>query len=458
MKVNLAGYNIDSSLIDNILSKSATPETISAAYARISRSSDSADVLRKKALLDVHKARASNTNIAFDMGHSSISEHAVFNFDIIGVSRLLAESIQKTRLASFTEKSQRYVTVGRDYVVPKELEGTPLKKKFESLVKQQSRLYYKLFELGKENLEQNSGLKSKRDIAIKSKEDARYFLPLASTTQMGMTINARSLCRLLVRLHKSDFAEAKELFFLLEKPAKKVAPSLVKRTTSTSFGQKLQHSHIDTKPLKWGVKIVDKSSNIDDLILTTLFFEKGFTCSEAKKRIRLLAKDKKERFFEEFFKNLTTFDVMPRAFEFAFFTFEIVCSATCFAQLKRHRMFTILNSNYVPQNGFITPPLVKKLKMDREISQIIDNTKNLYSELENFKRGLGSYILTNSNMVSVLVRTNLRHLYHFSRLRADEHAQWEIQNIAKKVDELVKSQAPLSARYLGGKSKFEGLF
>ena len=129
-----------------------------------------------------------------------------------------------------------------------------------------------------------------------------------------------------------------------------------------------------------------------------------------------------------------------------------------FCSTKKAQNVTILNSNYVPQNGFITPPLVKKLKMDREISQIIDNTKNLFGELEDFKGGLGSYVLTNSNMVCVLVKTNLRHLYHFSRLRADEHAQWEIQNIAKKVDELVKSQAPLSARYLGGKSELEGLF
>ncbi|PKN95790.1 MAG: thymidylate synthase (FAD), partial [Chloroflexi bacterium HGW-Chloroflexi-5] len=94
MKILLAGYNIDSDLICELKEKSAlkqdiTPETISAAYARISRSPKSVDALRRDARTEVEKARKSNRNIVFEMGHSSVAEHAVFNIDVIGVSRLL---------------------------------------------------------------------------------------------------------------------------------------------------------------------------------------------------------------------------------------------------------------------------------------------------------------------------------------------------------------------------------
>ena len=41
MQVNLAGYNIDNSLIRKLNTETATPEVISAAYARISRSEKS---------------------------------------------------------------------------------------------------------------------------------------------------------------------------------------------------------------------------------------------------------------------------------------------------------------------------------------------------------------------------------------------------------------------------------
>lgn len=123
MKLIVAGYNIDSSLIQSLNAKNATPEVISAAYARISRSSKRVDQLRSESLLQVDKARRSNQNIIFEMGHASIAEHAVFNLDLLDVSRLLTEVIQRSRLASFTEKSQRYVTFSRDYLLPEELQN-----------------------------------------------------------------------------------------------------------------------------------------------------------------------------------------------------------------------------------------------------------------------------------------------------------------------------------------------
>ena len=100
MKAILAGFNLDKTIIDKIDTKDiATPETISAAYARISRSKKSVTELREEAKTRVKKARKSNEKIIFEMGHSSIAEHAVFNFDIICISRFLVEYIEKSRLA-----------------------------------------------------------------------------------------------------------------------------------------------------------------------------------------------------------------------------------------------------------------------------------------------------------------------------------------------------------------------
>ena len=55
-----------------------TPETLSAAYARISRNPAPIPELRDKARKEVDKARRSNQAIIFGLGHSSVAEHAVF--------------------------------------------------------------------------------------------------------------------------------------------------------------------------------------------------------------------------------------------------------------------------------------------------------------------------------------------------------------------------------------------
>lgn len=136
MKINLAGYNLDSDVIEELKALSpgrldATPETLSASYARISRDSRSIDELRKAARLEVESARKSNKTIIFKMGHHSVAEHAVFNFDIIGVSRLAMEYLERFRLCSFTEKSQRYITLGGEYTVPEEMRNSSFAKEFQ---------------------------------------------------------------------------------------------------------------------------------------------------------------------------------------------------------------------------------------------------------------------------------------------------------------------------------------
>ena len=151
MKILLAGYNLDFDLIREMKDKSGlkqdlTPETISAAYARISRSPKPVNELREISREEVDKARQSNRNIVFEMGHSSVAEHAVFNIDVIGVSRLLVEEIEKFRLCSFTEKSQRYVLFNKDFVIPEEIKQGDLTELFTDTVQMQNEYYHTLYE------------------------------------------------------------------------------------------------------------------------------------------------------------------------------------------------------------------------------------------------------------------------------------------------------------------------
>jgi thymidylate synthase ThyX len=135
MNITLAGFNIDTTVSAQLQPRDqVTPEILSAAYARISRSKKNVTELRAEARDEVAQARKSNETIIFEMGHSSVAEHAVFNFDIVGISRYLVETIQRSRLASFTEKSQRYVTLQGDFVMPQEIAGTPLEAEFNQLI------------------------------------------------------------------------------------------------------------------------------------------------------------------------------------------------------------------------------------------------------------------------------------------------------------------------------------
>lgn len=111
-----------------------------------------------------------------DSGHHSVIEHACFTFSIEGVSRSLTHQLVRHRLASFSQQSQRYVSLKEpSYVVPETIRGDPeLEREFEELMDRSWKTYRKLAE----------------KVPI---EDARYALPNACTTNIVVTMNAREL-------------------------------------------------------------------------------------------------------------------------------------------------------------------------------------------------------------------------------------------------------------------------
>jgi flavin-dependent thymidylate synthase len=460
MKVKLAGFNVDKSLIDSIPEiQKATPEVLSAAYARISRSSKNVTELRKEALEEIDKARKSNQKIIYEMGHSSVAEHAVFNFDITGISRYLAEFVQQSRLVSFTEKSQRYVTLEGDYIVPKEIENHSCKAGYISLIEKMNSLYSEMYEIALE-LPEVKSIEHKREREGRAKEDARYFLPLATETQMGMTINARNLEKMLKRLDCLNFQEAHDLRTLIWKEVKDTAPSLIQYIKSEDYDLKkiFQESRIQPTEIS-KTRLIDYDRDIDIKILAYLLFQdRGGSIRDWVDVFEELDHAFQQRFYDKIYEGMKSYHAVPRAFEQANFTFETVMSATCFAQFKRHRIASIIRSPYQLESGYIIPPLLKNVLSEDRITSIESKIAQIYPILEEINPNITPYILMNAQKLQVVFQMNLREIYHFVRLRSDTHAQWEIRNLSNKMVELIKDKCPLASSRLMGKDQFDKQF
>ena len=252
MNIILAGHNVDMEAIRAMREAQPeagdlTPETIAAAYARISRNPMAVNELRAAARKDVERARQSNRAIVYEMGHGSIAEHAVFNIDVLGVSRLLVEEIEKFRLCSFTEKSQRYVLFENDFVVPEEVRNAGLEERYVSVIREQNRSYHYLYERLKSHAfggqkGPDSDRVRRSAVEGRAKEDARYVISMATETQLGMTINARNLELMIRRLAAQPLAEARGYARLLYEATKDVAPSLVRYTEATDYDRMTRSS------------------------------------------------------------------------------------------------------------------------------------------------------------------------------------------------------------------------
>lgn len=459
-----------SELVGESKRNDVTPETISAAYARISRDPKPVDELRSVARREVENARRSNRNIIFGMGHHSVAEHAVFNFDIIGVSRLAIEEIERFRLCSYTEKSQRYITLEDEFVIPPEIVGSHLEKRFADTVKAQNDLYHRLFNSLRERTSEwlspdECASYDERSIEGMAKEDARYVRALATSGQLGETVNARNLELLLRRFASHELAEVREIGRRMYECVADVAPSVIIFTDANDLDQRTyaelrsfcaEMAASDREVADGAeVQLVDYTDSPDVALVASLLHtgtDKPY--SECMRISEEMTHADRLALVKTALQHMELYDSALREFEYIHLTFDIVVSASCFAQLKRHRMATITAQRYNPDLGITIPQSVKDCKMEQEFSSVAKRSEETYYMLLDQVSAVAPYILTNSHRRRVMLGVNARELYHISRLREDRSAQWEIRAVTGRMTELAREVMPLTMLLAGGKDTY----
>lgn len=202
-----------------LLNYSQNPEQTVALAAKLCYSDSTIETLKEGVeSKDIGKFIAN----LLDRGHLSPIEHASFTFGIEGVSRALLAQITRHRIASFSVKSQRYVSASKselfNYVLPPSIEelGEEYVQKFDSQMRTMQEWYNEWQELLGGAME-------------KSNEDARFVLPNASETKMVMTMNARELMHFFsLRCCNRAQWEIREVAWQMMELVSEVAPTLFK--------------------------------------------------------------------------------------------------------------------------------------------------------------------------------------------------------------------------------------
>lgn len=159
-----------------LLSYTPNPDELIAASARICYR----DIAAKE-LLQAEEESLSRKLIAelFASGHMSAFEHVSFTFGIDSLSRVASHQLVRHRLASFSQQSQRYVSMSPDpeaVIIPPNIKANPdALRLYSEAVRHSKEIYRELCAMGI------------------PKEDARFILPHGHSTRLIMTMNAREL-------------------------------------------------------------------------------------------------------------------------------------------------------------------------------------------------------------------------------------------------------------------------
>ncbi len=181
-----------------LISHTPDPEKLAATAAKLCYSSAGISSLREGLTYDKTE---SYIDMLVSIGHESVMEHVSFTFGIEGISRACSHQLVRHRIASYSQKSQRYVNENAfEYVTPPEIEAIPAAKaEYDRIMREITGSYEMIADLLTETHKEkmlSDGINADTAASKARKlanEDARFVLPNACETKIVVTMNVRSL-------------------------------------------------------------------------------------------------------------------------------------------------------------------------------------------------------------------------------------------------------------------------
>lgn len=222
-----------------ILAHTPNPEKVVAMAGKLCYSPSSVDELEEN-LTDENIQKFIEKFMGY--GHESPLEHISFVFAVEGVSRSLTHQLVRHRIASYSQKSQRYVNEDNfEYVVPQIVRdmGTQAWLDYTSDMKQINEMYTRWQKRIKDFVEETNYPTYGMSAEKVANENARSVLPNACETKIIITMNVRSLYNFFnKRCCNRAQQEIRELANEMLKQVREVAPSLFKNVgASCTYSQ-----------------------------------------------------------------------------------------------------------------------------------------------------------------------------------------------------------------------------
>ncbi len=444
-----------------------SPETIAVAFAKTSRAPESFREIAAE-LSDEQSAKFHEKWVV-GYGHASVAEHAVLHFAFENVSRIAIETIESSRLASYTEKSTRYQKWGQaDFTIPPELDGHPLRDEFIETVRFLFSTYAESLDPVKNLILEKSPRRENEsdeayDRRIRSQyvDRCRFILPAAANANVGMTANARVVEMIIRKMLSHPLAEVRQIGEKMKEVAKAETPTLVKYADAVPyFVETVQELNLESGGLPPIVQeqapalqnwcdLIDYDKDGEKKILAAALYrfnEISFT--DALAHIESLSQEEKAALADALLKRLSRYDVPLRELEYSTYTFDLVMDQGAYAEFKRHRMMTQTPQRLSTRLGYTIPRLLTEAGFGLKYEAAMQSAIQMYEKLYAFNPDVAQYIVPNGFNRRVLAQFNLREAFAFCQLRSAANAHFSIRRVAQKMYEEMARVHPLLTKYM----------
>ncbi len=413
------------------------------------------------------KARQFHEKWVVGYGHASVAEHAVVHLAIEDVSIIASKVIEDMRLASYTEKSTRYVEFDptRYYPLP-DLEGTSASTLYHDTVQFLFTTYTTLMPqvidaiktvLPRTPKQTERGYHTA--CRAKALDLLRYLLPAGTLTNLGMTINGRALEHLLTKMLSHPLQEIQRLGAMLKAEALLIMPTLLKYAQYNAYIAETEAAMWSTSGGLFDHEAPQDTASVtlvrapeDDaeaqLVAAILYGYSRHTWSQILAHVQALSDIQKAEIIDDYLRRRGPHDQPLRALEHLTYTFEILVDYGAYRDIHRHRMATQTRQLPSPEHGYSMPEELEQYGFGEVFKTCMEQAATAYRELATEHPHLAQYLLPLAYRCRVLITWNLREIHHFVQLRSAKQGHTSYRRVAQEVYHLLADVHPLLARYI----------
>jgi len=477
--------NVDRSVFAIITPKQVDRGALMSRYSRTDKSMRR--IFLDEFLQNENRGEEFYNRVLLEYGDDSVAELGEAQIAIEGLSNIAVKKIEDRRIGlSYLEKSSRYVawnqkTNGkyRFYREP-----TIMKSKFADEYEEACNFDFEIYSKniepmityvrekypiekytfkdstdGKEKL--FSKLKSEQDIKsaniiykgstkAKALDILRGLLPAATLTNVGITGNGRAFEYLLTILFSSNLQEEQDLASKIKRELDSTIKSFVRRSND-KYGKALQNYFKETKnvasklakkyvkgvvPKNAITKLVEHESESKAInsVIAGIIYEQSPSIPYhiALSNVKKIPSGKKAQIINEFVKiRKNRRHRPPRAFEMAWYTFDLINNFGMFRDFHRHRALTLERQFLTTDHGFSIPKEVTILGIEKDFKDCMYKTKEVFDKIRKAYPEQAQYVVNFAYNYPYFMHLNLREACHLIELRTVPQGHADYRKVAQ---------------------------
>lgn len=435
-------------------------EVIAVAFAKCSRDPRPFDVIVEE--LDADKSRQFHERWVVGYGHGSVAEHAVAHIALENVSILATKVIEDTRLASYTEKSTRYqiMEAGKCYR-PKNL-APASEVFFETAVNALFNAYAtateKISEMMRQRFpkgEKESDFLYENKIKSKTCDVTRYLLPAGTYTQLGTTMNSRSLEHCISKLLSSQLQEMQEIGKEIKDVSLKELPTLVKYAAENKFSMEYTKLLLDVAkqvPDKKSFKDVElvrwTPDTIQRIVSAFLYSNSELPYLAVAEHVTGMRWEDRTKAIETIMSRRGPHDPAPREFEEALLSFDVLVDYGAYRDIQRHRIMNQTPQLLTTNHSYDIPEEFEQAGVKDVYVKAMDLAKRAFDAISKDNPLEAQYVVPLGYKMRLMMTMNMREAFHFCELRSKKQGHISYRIVAQKMADEINNRYPEIGKHM----------